>query len=143
MTRVDFYILPDMDTDARDRFACRLANQAVADGQRVHVHVADPTAEDALDELMWSYPPHRFLPHATGRDAHAERAPVRIGSAAPEPAADELLINLSDGVPQFFGRFERVAEVIVQPQRDAGRERYRFYRDRGYPLYHHELENWE
>ena len=143
MTRVDFYILPDMDTDARDRFACRLANRAVGDGQRVHVHVRDPAAEDALDELMWAYPPQRFLPHATLRDPQAARATVLIGSDAPEPGADELLINLSDAVPAFFGRFERVAEVIVQPHRDVGRERYRFYRDRGYPLYHHELENWE
>jgi DNA polymerase III subunit chi len=46
-------------------------------------------------------------------------------------------------VPTFFGRFERVAEIIVQDRRDVGRDRYRFYRDRGYPLFHHELDEWE
>jgi DNA polymerase-3 subunit chi len=143
MTRVDFYILPDMDTDARDRFACRLANQAVADGQHVHVHVGDADAERDLDELMWAYPAHRFLPHAVSGDPQADRAPVFIGTDAPGPASDQLLINLSDAVPAFFGRFERVAEVIVQPQRNDGRDRYKFYRDRGYPLYHHELDVWE
>ena len=142
MTRVDFYILPDMDTDARDRFACRLANRAVGEGQQVHVHV-NAAAAAGLDEQMWAYPAHRFLPHAVQGSEGASRAPVIIASEPPEDAPDQLLINLTDTVPTFFGRFERVAEVVVQPHRDAGRERYKFYRDRGYPLYHHELESWE
>ena len=43
----------------------------------------------------------------------------------------------------FPGRFERVAEIVVGSSRDAGRARYQFYRDRGFPLYHHELDDWE
>lgn len=143
MTRVDFYILPDMDTTARHRFACRLANRAVESGQSVHVHVPDEDAERDLDELMWAYPGHRFLPHAVAADPNAARAPVSISRVAPGADRDQLLINLSDDVPAFFGRFERVAEIVVAAQRDAGRERYRYYRDRGYPLHHHELDSWE
>ena len=53
------------------------------------------------------------------------------------------LINLASGIPTFFGRFPRVAEVIVEANRAAGRERYRFYRDRGFPLFDHRLDDWE
>ncbi|MCZ6854116.1 MAG: DNA polymerase III subunit chi, partial [Gammaproteobacteria bacterium] len=56
---------------------------------------------------------------------------------------DDVLINLSDHVPTFFGRFERVAEIVVGETTNRGRERYQFYRDRGYPLFDHHLDDWE
>ena len=83
MTRVDFYILPDMDIDARDRFACRLANRAVDNGHHVHVHVDDADAQQRFDKLMWSYPAHRFLAHGLAGDPSGERAGV-ISSAEVE-----------------------------------------------------------
>ncbi|MES9977893.1 MAG: DNA polymerase III subunit chi, partial [Candidatus Thiodiazotropha sp. 6PLUC5] len=57
-------------------------------------------------------------------------------------AEKDVLINLSQEVPNFFSRFERVAEVIDQepPVVTAGRERFRFYRDRGYPLKKHDID---
>ena len=60
-----------------------------------------------------------------------------------DPQGDEVLVNLADQVPKFIGRFERVAEIIVGERKDDGRERYKFYRDCGYPLHHHEMSNWE
>ena len=34
-------------------------------------------------------------------------------------------------------------EHVLGNEREDGRERYKYYRDRGYPLFHHDLENWE
>ena len=146
MTRVDFYLLPDVDIDAKYRFACRLALRAIHAGRQVHVRTASAAAAGMLDELMWSYPEDRFLPHAVaeGPDAaDADAAPIRIGHAEPAPGPDQVLVNLADDVPAFFGRFERVAEVITEPERASGRARYRHYRERGYPLFHHDLDDWE
>lgn len=142
MTRVDFYLLPDVDIDAKYRFACRLALRAIHAGQQVHVRTASADAAGMLDELMWSYPEDRFVPHdiAAGSEAGA---PIQIGHAEPAPGPDQVLVNLADDVPVFFARFERVAEVITEPERAAGRARYRHYRERGYPLFHHDLDDWE
>jgi len=66
--------------------------------------------------------------------------PVQLSCG--EPANDRrLLINLAAKVPPFFSRFERALEVVNQQQsvRDCGRERYRFYHQRGYPLQHHKM----
>jgi DNA polymerase-3 subunit chi len=141
MTRVDFYVLQDVDHQAAHRFACRLAVKAMSTGHPVHVHTDGQDMARDLDELLWHYPEHRFVPHAR-EDQLPGTAPVVIGWSAP-PTPDGLLINLASTVPTFFGRFERVAEIVVQARRDIGRERYRFYRDRGYPLFHHELDEWE
>ncbi len=144
MTRIDFYILPDMTRDASLRFACRLGLKGFQAGQPVHVHLDDGDAAAALDELMWDYPKHRFLPHVVLPDESQPLAqvPVHIGCAEPY-FSEGLLINLSDQVPTFFGRFDRVAEVVVGEGKDSGRQRYKHYRDRGYPLHHHELNDWE
>ena len=141
MTRIDFYILPDVDVDAKFRFACRLAHRAIADGGTAHVRTESPEATAVLDALMWSYPEGRFLPHAA--DAEDREALVRIGHDEPPPDAEELLINLGLDVPPQFDRFRRVLEVVAGPERVAGRARYSQYRQRGYPLHHHQLDDWE
>ncbi|MCY1304906.1 DNA polymerase III chi subunit, HolC [compost metagenome] len=53
----------------------------------------------------------------------------------------QLLINLSDQPPAQFASFERLIEVVGSgaAAREAGRQRYRFYRERGYPLTHHDI----
>jgi DNA polymerase-3 subunit chi len=145
LSRVDFYILPDVDRDARLRFACRLAYKAWSQGSAVRVRVDDARAAAELDELMWAYPSEHFLPHARTDDPAATSTPVLIATddALPDGAPDGLLINLSSSIPRVASRFARVAEIIAAPDREVGRTRYRTYRHEGHPLYHHQLEDWE
>ena len=143
MTRVDFYVLQDVDLDAARRFACRLVLKALTGGQPVHMHVDDAGAAAMLDELLWHYPEHRFVPHDLEDGAEGgSRAPVVIGWQVPDDP-EGLLVNLASEIPTFFGRFPRVAEIVVDENRAMGRDRYKFYRDRGYPLFHHDLDDWE
>ena len=143
MTRIDFYILADMTRDAAMRFACRLSLKGFQSGQPVHVHTQSPADTQTLDELMWDYPKHRFLPHCAITEAESsDRVPVHISDVGPIHQSG-LLINLADDVPGFFGRFDRIAEVVVQETAEQGRQRYKHYRDRGCPLHHHEMDGWE
>ncbi len=105
------------------------------------IHTPDPHAAAHLDELLWQYPDGAFVPHGVAGSDAADVAPIGIGQGTDVPEHHDVLINLGDAVPLFFGRFERLAEIVVQEAgaRAAGRERYRFYRDRGYPLHHHEI----
>ena len=142
MTRVDFYILADAEEDAALRFACALSLRALAKGTPVHIHTRNSGQGSELDTLMWDYPKHRFVPHQLNSATPESIAPVHID--CDEPRLNEgLLINLGEDVPQFFGRFDRVAEIVVGATREQGRERYKHYRGRGYPLHHHELSDWE
>ena len=146
MTRVDFYILQDVERTAMHRFACRLAAKAMRQGQHAYLHAATDDQAREVDELLWAYPPHRLIPHGRLGTPEAEGAPVVVGQqtdSADRLPTDGLLINLADEVPAFPGRFDRIAEIVVGEKRDSGRTRYRFYRDRGYPLFHHELDDWE
>jgi DNA polymerase-3 subunit chi len=54
---------------------------------------------------------------------------------------DEVLLNLRAGQPQFFGRYQRLIEIVGldDDDRARARERFRFYRDRGYEIRTHDL----
>ena len=51
----------------------------------------------------------------------------------------DTLVNLHPEVPGFFSQFERVIETTGHDDhtRQLARERYRFYKDRGYLLAMH------
>ena len=149
MTRIDFYVLPELRLDAREHFAARLAAKAFRQGHRSLIQVADDTAVERLQALLWEEPRNAFLGHARlGEAGIDQRAPVVLAAgrelAQVDPAAlpvHDLLINLELEIPARFAAFDRVAEIICQDEqvRDAGRVSYRFYRERGYPLHHHDL----
>ena len=146
MTRVDFYILGDGPSGDPDIVACRLAAKAWGLGHAIFVHALDDAHARALDERLWTWQQGSFVPHALAGAAPElpadVPAPVLIGWGG-EPPADhwDLLINLQPGVPAFFSRYQRVAELVARSKdaRQRGRERYQFYRDRGYELHTHHL----
>ncbi len=141
MTRVDFYVLEDAAPQGRERLACRLADKAFRLGQPVYIHTRSRDHAAALDDLLWTFRAGSFVPHELYGAADAADSPVLIGHEDPPGHAHTLLINLADTVPSFFSRFERVLEMVDQNQDNklAGRERFRFYRDRGYALHTHTL----
>ncbi len=53
----------------------------------------------------------------------------------------ELLISLHPQTVNFFSRFERVIEIVSVDEADSrmGRERYKFYKDRGFEIRHIDL----
>jgi len=52
------------------------------------------------------------------------------------------LINLTDEVLANFSCFERLVECLCLDDdvRESGRERYRYYAERGYPIHMHEID---
>ncbi len=143
MTRVDFYISPNQAIDASLQLACRIAEKAYSKNNRVYVHVQDPQQVKRLDDLLWIFRDGSFVPHCQSSDKHVTQAAVVIGCGELPEIAPDVLINLADEVPNFFTRFERVAEIVsgTEPARNIARSRFKFYRERGYPLETHELNS--
>lgn len=143
MSRVDFYVLSQDAPDARLRCACRLAEQAVEQGQRVYVQTASASEAQRLDELLWTFNDRSFLPHEifSGGPAAHPRVMILLGEASAPPSHRQLVINLRDGVPENTTDYERVAEIVdIDPERKrSARERYKQYRERGCALESHNL----
>lgn len=140
MARVDFYVLSAAGEHARLQFACRLTEKAYKLSNTVHILAADRASAERLDDLLWTWSDGSFVPHAlAGADAGA---PVTLGSSPQELPADvDLLINLSDTLPEGINAFPRVAEIVTSDEetRSASRARFASYRDQGHTLETHKL----
>ncbi|MHB1239537.1 MAG: DNA polymerase III subunit chi [Gammaproteobacteria bacterium] len=141
MTQVDFYILKNAAAGTRNVVACRLADKAYQSGHRVYLHTACEGDSGELDDLLWTFQAGSFVPHARYPAEQTPAPPVLIGHLDEPEVEPDVLINLSGALPRFFARFTRVLEVVApdDADRERARERFRFYRERGYPLASHDL----
>ena len=144
MTRIDFYIVPENAPSQASAVmtACKLCDKASADGSRVYVFAPDAATADSLDAALWSFRQGSFIGHERlGNALEEPLPPVLIGSTEPPVHYQGVMINLGLDVPPFFSRFERVLEIVDgdAAARAKSRERYKFYRDRGYELVTHNL----
>ena len=137
MTRIDFY------TGAQDKLrnVCQLSHKAMQNGMRTVISAPDAATRDALDKLLWHYPATAFIPHCHSDAENAELMPVVLNLGGERFPHHELLISLHGQCMPFFSRFERVIEIVAADEEDSrmGRERYKFYKDRGYELRHFDL----
>lgn len=138
MTRIDFYILPEGSTEAAVVAATMLCDKAASTFHKVYVNVPNPSEAEDLDGLLWSRRQGSFLSHEryNGQPAQPPLPVIYFGTLEPPATHHEVLVNLALEVPAFFSRFERVCEIVSgdPAARAKSRERYKFYRDRGYEL---------
>lgn len=142
MSRVDFYILAGTGESSRHGFACRLAEKAYRLKNTVHIHTANRQQAEVLDQLLWTFRDGSFVPHQLcGVPGKSTGAPVTIGFDEAEIADQDLLINLTDGIPEKAASFPRVAELVTSDEESRQKSRKRFvdYRELGAELTTHNI----
>lgn len=137
MTRIDFY------THVSDKIpvAVQLTCKAWAQGMPVWLRVPTLDMATQLDQLLWRHPQAEFVPHCCSDHSLASETPIVIDALEKEPRTHRLLINLRPDHPVYFARFERLAEIVGIDTSDAdqARERFRYYRQRGFEVNAHNL----
>lgn len=137
MTSIDFYF------NAQDRLqvACRLAGKAMKQSQRVLIYAPDAETAGRVDRMLWTWPAIGFVPHCAVHAPLAAETPVLIASGGEMVEGCELLLNLGADCPPHFERFARLLEVVSadEAEKEKGRSRFRFYRERGYRITSHDL----
>jgi DNA polymerase-3 subunit chi len=135
VTSIDFYF----NAEDRLQVACRLAGKAVKQGSRLLIYAPQAETASRIDKLRWTWPAVGFVPHCAVHAPHAAETPVLIGSGDEAPEGCEVLLNLGSECPPHFARFTRLLEVVSEADKEAGRARFRFYRERGYKITNHDL----
>ena len=137
MTQIDFY------THVQDKqlLACKLSAKALEQGLNVLVLTQDENVAASMDQMLWRIPATGFIPHCRARNPLAEMTPVIVDHDPGELTHDQVLLNLGSERPAFFSRFQRLIEIVTMDEADrlAARERFRFYRDRGYDIRSHDM----
>lgn len=134
MTKIRFY------TDVTEPVALiqHLVNQAWARQRRVTIYVPDRDQAQAIGDQLWQQTADSFVPNALVDAANAALTPVQLAWLPTQIQQDDLLFNCQAVLPKFFSRFRHVFELIGTEEADkmAGRQRWAFYRDRGYEIQH-------
>lgn len=137
MTRIDFY------HGAADKLqaACRLIGTLYAEGRAVLVYAPAEDVAARIDRLLWTQPATGFVPHCRSGTALAAETPVIIGACPEQANHHDVLLNLDGGLPPAFSRFTQLIEIVglEEADRAPARERFRFYRERGYAIATHDL----
>lgn len=137
MTQVDFYFNAENKLDV----ARKLAGKAYQSGLRALLYTSDARLANDLDAYLWTRDKLSFVPHVRCGHPLAGETPLLIGADAEAMASHDVLINLDAECPSCFSRFTRLLEVVGvdEADRQAGRQRYKFYKERGYALINHDL----
>lgn len=139
MTEVAFHF------NAPDRmvYVCRFARKVQRSGARLVIAAPTETL-DTLDRMLWTLAPQDFIAHCRD-DAEEEMihvSPVLLTVDARRSPHHEVLLNLHTDVPEGFGRFDRLVEVVTahdEADRSAARTRWKHYAARGYAITRHDL----
>lgn len=139
--QVDFYVPQDPGMSV-EQLACQLAMMVWEQGLRSLVVVPNDRQVKQLDELMWSLPQGRFLPHQ-GSD-EASPAPICIGRLADlDKTQAEVIINLDLAAVPQPQRFRRLLELVParEAERQASRVKFRAYRESGLNPQSHTMDH--
>lgn len=134
MTKIRFY------TDVTDQVALmqHLVSQALSRQRQVTIYVPDRERALQLSEGLWQQAGDSFFPNVLADATHAMLTPVQLAWQPEQIRQDDLLFNCQATLPKFFSRYRHVFELIGtdEAEKAAGRQRWAFYRDRGYEIQH-------
>jgi len=128
MADVVFYLIQSAEQSV-ESLACRLCRRAAISAKTpVFVCFDDTAALHSFDQLLWSFEPDSFVPHAIDDG----QAPVCLGLQPPDDFKG-CCLNLAARAVDAQ-RFERVLEIIGADDtaKTTGRQRFRDYRQAGY-----------
>lgn len=137
MTQIIFYVnVPD-----RRRFLYGLLTKKLLPRElRVYIAASDEKEASELDNYLWTAEEGGFLPHTLANDENAVHSPIVIGIG--EPADDfqaQVIVPLQVETPSSFGRFDYLIDIAESQHVNSARKRYKFYKEHGYPLDYHNM----
>jgi DNA polymerase-3 subunit chi len=134
MTRVIFY------SNIADKHAALLLLVAKALTKRhfITLFAESEQAANGYSETLWRSVGASFFPNVLASDALATETPVVINWQDDQLCQDDILVNLTQRQLTVFSRFRQLVELVGTDEHDKvlARQRYKFYRDRGYEVQH-------
>lgn len=145
MSHVDFYILADSNPLSLQQYACRLAQQHWSSGKRILIQTDSVADSQQLDDLLWNLQADSFIPHGVATlEPVDQQQPVLIAHQTVNDSNFDVVLNLSSRPCDISGTENnlQIEEILNQDEqrKQSGRTHYKIYRERGYSLQHHTLQ---
>lgn len=140
MTEVMFHL----GVEDRLGYACRLLRKACAKEARVVVSASAPTLAK-LDAMLWVFEAEAFVPHVrvapgTQVPPRLQHTPIWLVENVETAPHHDVLVNLGDELVAGFESFAKVIEIVPveEAPKQAARQRWKHYAQRGYAIGQHD-----
>ena len=139
--RVDFYLLSESNDQQKFIIACKLIEKAYKHGHSVFVYCDDEQQAHDIDELLWTFRAESFIPHNLQGEGPEPPPVVQIGYKDNAGNFNDVLLNLSQNIPQFFQRFRRILQIVEvdESAKEISRQHYRHYKAHGAKVFTNSL----
>ncbi len=141
MKKIDFYLLTASSKQELYLFACKLINMAYQKGHQIFIYCQNEEEALEIDELLWSFDETSFIPHNLQGEGPRSKPPIQIGFGQDCHGFHDILINLTDHVPDFFQQFGRICEIVMDEEghKQHKRNNFRFYKENNYQIQTHTI----
>ena len=138
---IDFYLISGQTQEAASVIACRLAEKAYKKHHQVYLYASSQIEAIKLSDMLWTFNDISFVPHGLYNELPAKPAPVIIGFDQQLPDTSDILINLTDQLPDFYQNFKRILEIIPNDKelKAHGRKKYKKYQEDNCKITSHDL----
>jgi DNA polymerase-3 subunit chi len=105
--------------------ACRLVENLYQAGKRVTVFLSDSGRAAMLDEYLWTFAQHSFVPHVLWNGQGEVEDPVALvtGTLANPNAASVLVVGDRIAEPGDAGGFPEVHDFVTTAPEDEGKRK--------------------
>ena len=134
MTRIIFY----SNIADKQLTLANLVQKALEKRNKVTILAESEQAASQVNRGLWQHAACSFLPSVLASHTFAAETPVLVDWQEKTLFQDDILVNLSGQQLTAFSRFRQLIELVSNEEGDkvAARQRYKFYRDRGYEIQH-------
>ena len=146
MTRIDFYYGVKDILSFASRIARKLHYEKVISVKRpLVIRCKNQSHCKEVGYSIHDFSKKDFLPCAEFSDGRADLFPIILSTVSEMPLwADDIivLLNLDTKIETTFSSYFRVIEIVDQTElnRQKGRERYKYYKERGYEIFGHRVD---
>ncbi|PPR08453.1 MAG: DNA polymerase III subunit chi [Proteobacteria bacterium] len=143
MTEINFYVSSSTSNDAIYKLLPSLLERIVSQEHKVLIACNDEQEVNRLDKFLWECNAEKFIPHGTASQEHAEDQPILITNKDENLNLSDILICLSGKQVKDFSSYLKVIDIFEgsEEQKQAGRERWKDYKSKGYDLSYFTSEN--
>jgi len=140
---VFFYVLATASQHERQDFACKLIEKIYRSGQFCYVLTENAEQAAEIDKFLWTFRAGSFVPHQRYEGSLPDyKNTILIGGRDMPADWQKVVVNLSGHFPPVDAPTERILEILDNSKecKQAGRERYRHYREVGLEITTHNNE---
>ena len=146
MTEVRFYHL---QKQTLDQALPLILEKVYQTKNNAIVRMADTKEVTRMNDILWSYKPHSFLPHGCKKTGHENDQPIWLTDKTENPNDAKTLILTQNTTEENLSDFDLCCEMLDGHDNAAiseARNRWKTYKDKGFDVtywYQSETGKWE